>query len=146
MKLIRRIGECVRVRILARLRTRYTRALEDEVARLRAENRALVNSILGNGGMPPVPDVGSWRLETGKPNADGIPVGSAQEPGGPERRPYRNGHDALSDAELPLRGVRRRSWQQIERALEVGDARAARLERESDTDAFPAPRNVVPRA
>jgi len=35
-------------------RTRYTRALEDEVARLRAENRALVNSILGVAGIPPM--------------------------------------------------------------------------------------------
>ena len=35
--------------------TRYTRALEAEVARLRAENRALLNSILGIAGVPPLP-------------------------------------------------------------------------------------------
>src|ERR1700691_4484871 len=34
--------------------TRYTRALEADVARLRAENRALLNSILGIAGVPPI--------------------------------------------------------------------------------------------
>src|ERR1700689_5908061 len=34
--------------------TRYTRALEAEVARLLAENRALLNSILGIAGVPPI--------------------------------------------------------------------------------------------
>jgi len=37
-----------------RLRSRYVRMLEDDVARLRAENRALVNSLLGTAGFPPV--------------------------------------------------------------------------------------------
>jgi hypothetical protein len=36
------------------LRSRYVRTLEEEVARLRAENRALVNSLLGTAGFPPV--------------------------------------------------------------------------------------------
>ncbi|MBZ5528933.1 MAG: hypothetical protein LAN71_13655 [Acidobacteriia bacterium] len=36
------------------LRSRYVRALEEDVARLRAENRALVNSLLGTAGFPPV--------------------------------------------------------------------------------------------
>jgi hypothetical protein len=35
--------------------SRYTRTLEREVARLRAENRALLNSILGIAGIPPIP-------------------------------------------------------------------------------------------
>jgi hypothetical protein len=34
--------------------TKYTRTLEAEVTRLRAENRALLNSILGIAGIPPV--------------------------------------------------------------------------------------------
>jgi hypothetical protein len=34
--------------------TRYTRLLEEEVARLRAENRAMMNSLLGTAGVPPV--------------------------------------------------------------------------------------------
>jgi len=36
------------------LRTRYVGLLEGEVARLRAENRALTNSLLGTAGFPPV--------------------------------------------------------------------------------------------
>ena len=35
-------------------RTRYVVLLEEEVARLRAENRALMNSLLGTAGFPPV--------------------------------------------------------------------------------------------
>ena len=41
-------------RIWSLLRSRYVRLLEEEVARLRAENRALVNSLLGTAGFPPV--------------------------------------------------------------------------------------------
>jgi hypothetical protein len=37
-----------------RLRSPYVRMLEDDVARLRAENRALVNSLLGTAGFPPI--------------------------------------------------------------------------------------------
>jgi hypothetical protein len=37
-----------------RLRGRYVLLLEEETARLRAENRALVNSLLGTAGFPPV--------------------------------------------------------------------------------------------
>ena len=36
------------------LRSKYVRLLEAEVARLRAENRALTNSLLGTAGFPPV--------------------------------------------------------------------------------------------
>jgi hypothetical protein len=36
------------------LQTRYVGLLETEVARLRAENRALTNSLLGTAGFPPV--------------------------------------------------------------------------------------------
>jgi len=36
------------------LRGRYVRMLEEDVARLRAENRALLNSLLGTAGFPPV--------------------------------------------------------------------------------------------
>jgi len=35
-------------------RTRYVGMLEEEVTRLRAENRALLNSLLGTAGFPPV--------------------------------------------------------------------------------------------
>jgi hypothetical protein len=35
-------------------RSRYVQMLEQEVVRLRAENRALVNSLLGTAGFPPI--------------------------------------------------------------------------------------------
>lgn len=35
-------------------KSKYTRMLEEEVSRLRAENRALMNSLLGTAGFPPV--------------------------------------------------------------------------------------------
>jgi hypothetical protein len=37
-----------------RMRGRYVLLLEEETARLRAENRALVNSLLGTAGFPPI--------------------------------------------------------------------------------------------
>lgn len=40
--------------LIRRFRSRYVRLLEEDVARLRAENRALVNSLLGTAGFPPV--------------------------------------------------------------------------------------------
>jgi hypothetical protein len=36
------------------IRSKYVRLLEEEVSRLRAENRALTNSLLGTAGFPPV--------------------------------------------------------------------------------------------
>ena len=36
------------------VRSRYVLLLEEDVARLRAENRGLVNSLLGTAGFPPV--------------------------------------------------------------------------------------------
>ena len=36
------------------MRSRYVRLLEDEVARLREENRALLNSVLGTAGVAPI--------------------------------------------------------------------------------------------
>jgi len=36
------------------VRSKYVRLLEEEVSRLRAENRALTNSLLGTAGFPPV--------------------------------------------------------------------------------------------
>jgi hypothetical protein len=36
------------------LQSSYVRLLEEEVSRLRAENRALLNSLLGTAGFPPV--------------------------------------------------------------------------------------------
>lgn len=36
------------------MRSRYVGLLEEDVSRLRAENRALMNSLLGTAGFPPV--------------------------------------------------------------------------------------------
>jgi hypothetical protein len=36
------------------MKSKYVRTLEEEVSRLRAENRALMNSLLGTAGFPPV--------------------------------------------------------------------------------------------
>jgi len=41
-------------RIQQLFRSRYVSTLEEEVSRLRAENRALMNSLLGTAGFPPV--------------------------------------------------------------------------------------------
>jgi hypothetical protein len=50
------------------LQTRYVGLLESEVVRLRAENRALTNSLLGTAGFPPVD-----YPEAAKPSACGGP-------------------------------------------------------------------------
>ena len=139
---------CRRVAARMRIRTRYTRALEDEVARLRAENHALVNSILGVAGIAPMrmPSRANALAETNhrlfaaraavKTPAD---AGAARPKTGPTQASDAGAREERGAA------LRRRSWQQIERAREIEDARAARRERETDTEAFPTPRNIVPR-
>lgn len=43
------------------VRSRYVEMLEEEVARLRAENRAMLNSLLGTAGFPPV-EIGDGKM------------------------------------------------------------------------------------
>lgn len=43
------------------VRSRYVVLLEEEVARLRAENRAMLNSLLGTAGFPPV-EIGEGKM------------------------------------------------------------------------------------
>lgn len=77
----------------------YVHWLEEEIARLRAENRALMNSILGVAGIPPVithESDGAVQENPGAPKAP-TSVASAQ----------------------PVAPLRRRSWQQIHRSLEI---------------------------
>ena len=111
--------------------TRYTRALEAEVARLRAENRALLNSILGIAGVPPI------TVETAR--AEGITavaVGAADSDDTTKRAPSslrllgmttngeRAGETPALQTRVPVAApMRRRSWQQINRALEFASAR-----------------------
>ena len=139
---------CRRIVLRLRVRTRYARALEDEVARLRAENRALVNSILGVAGIPPMRIAAAAnspqhlsQLASAQSASVGATLGSPRR-GKP--RPYESvvADSKSGEHNAPLR---RRSWQQIERLREIEDAREARRARETDTEAFPTPRNVVPR-
>lgn len=146
-----KIREFIRRHVVSRLRGSYTRALEAEVARLRAENRALVNSILGLAGIPPmrVADVRSFAGPSFAPPQNAVAKGGNTDYRAAATNCVKQDHashrSASSRADAPLRSVRRRSWRQIGRALEIEDALAARRERESDTDTFPAPRNIVPR-
>lgn len=139
-------------RLVARLRmrTRYTRSLEEEIARLRAENRALVNSILGVAGIPPMRGarVAASTLSTHESDQAAVKTPAAASncvslSSGERGKAAQSGVPSCADA--PLRSVRRRSWQQIGRALEIEDARAAQRERGTDTETFPAPRNLVHR-
>ena len=101
------------------------RALEGEVARLRAENRALMNSILGIAGVPPVivtdeNEAKALRLKVGEagtaadPDAAGRAVGGVApvKSGGARMRVRKN--------TMPMR---RRSWHQVNRMLELDAAR-----------------------
>ena len=136
---------CRRIVVRFRVRTRYTRALEDELARLRAENHALVNSILGVAGIPPMrmvaanPGKASRQPDTKRPAGRELHAGAARRKTGPAQAA-----DTVAREEH-VAALRRRSWQQIERLREIEDARAARRERETDTETFGTPRNIVPR-
>jgi len=116
------------------------------VARLRAENRALLNSILGIAGVPPItvlPD----SVSIGAPDAERVadasalqhkhrrtrhaftavgPAGTsaAQSPRSSETAattvPPSNGNAQGANVVMPMR---RRSWHQIYRMLEIDSAR-----------------------
>ena len=103
--------------------TRYTRALEAEVVRLRAENRALLNSILGIAGVPPITVPDSVAIGNSPP----LPCGRPSRPQG-EASPHTQTPAARS-ANVKTQGpnsvapMRRRSWHQIYRMLEIDSAR-----------------------
>jgi len=139
----------------------YTRVLENENARLRAENRALLNSILGIAGIPPLRvDVGIERqrrrdlsiaanVRKGGPPSDG-PYGcqlgdsaadnrdsqgasvaggvSLAAPSADETRRVARAKGLV----VPANPLRRRSWQQIGRMLEIENARRAKNRDNSD--------------
>lgn len=94
---------------------RYVHALETEVSRLRAENRALLNSILGIAGVPPVTvpiaDVHNYgtAFAAGEKLAEGTSLHSPNEP-------------ATRGVQVAM-PMRRRSWQQIMRAWELESGR-----------------------
>jgi len=106
--------------------TKYTRAMEAEVVRLRAENRALLNSILGIAGVPPVvvaendisPAAG-LKVPAGKTTARAN-TGRLAAP--PKSSTLRN-NLVSSTSQKTVPPMRRRSWHQIYRMLEINSAR-----------------------
>ena len=108
-----------------------------EIARVRGENRALLNSILGIAGIPPVftssaeaprshpsPQPGPAAPATGPVSPDNPDRVAAptepSEPGIPSHFLVRDRSKNLAQIAAP---VRRRSWQQINRTLELEAAR-----------------------
>jgi hypothetical protein len=127
-------------------RSRYVLVLEDEVSRLRSENRALINSVLSIAGLPPL------RLEAevvrenhlakievkGRRNraaAQATAMGAvgrdrsgnppANDRGSVEQGAGRNASSPTlrQGIVLPANPHRRRSWQQINRILEIEETR-----------------------
>ena len=100
-------------RIKRFLTTRYTRSLEDELVRLRRENHALINSILSVAGLPPL----SLDAEIARENRRDEIAANGGAPA-PQSTPVA-GQGIL----LPANPHRRRSWQQINRILEIDESR-----------------------
>jgi len=110
---------------------RYARMLEGEAARLhseidrlRAENRALLNSILGIAGVPPIPTDIPTNCAEPLRNTHPAPVpGSEAPPSGPGAS-LRGPRGQLPSGRVHAAGpLRRRSWQQINRMLEFESAK-----------------------
>src|ERR1700730_5460686 len=93
---------------------RYTETLEADVARLRAENRALLNSILGIAGVPPITlapsDAASVSGSSSGTEAQKDATGTALTTSSTGSTP--------SGRRSQITPMRRRSWQQINRILE----------------------------
>jgi hypothetical protein len=120
--------------------TRYTSALEREVARLRGENRALLNSILGIAGVPPIVVAADnpaarattgFQLETRTPDqslASDAALGSekvatAENASGLNVNQIGYRAAAAPGMKSAAAPTRRRSWHQIYRMLEINAAR-----------------------
>lgn len=117
--------------------TRYTRVLEQSLAheraeadRLRAENRALLNSILGIAGVPPIP-ASFAPLPRSQPASVSGPEAPASGPVPPidakanaEVKAARKASSNVAPGAVAVAGpLRRRSWQQITRMLEFESAK-----------------------
>ena len=98
------------------------------MARLRAENRALLNSILGIAGVPPITvlpdsvsigsqDARSLRLEGGRGS---VPASATQPRLRSAKMNATNGKTRGANMVTPMR---KRSWHQIYRMLEIDSAR-----------------------
>jgi len=122
------------------IRANYTKALERDVARLRAENRALLNSILGIAGVPPIvvaaddpaasaavdlnanktASGGSSPTENERDVGRAIAAQSVAKAGASLNRNLASNERGLKSVATPLR---RRSWHQVYRMLEIDAAR-----------------------
>jgi hypothetical protein len=120
--------------------TDYTGTLEREVSRLRVENRALLNSILGIAGVPPIvvaaddtaaAATGKLGTETAGSNRDAahktvrcaanvVPVERASALGAKQASQGASAERGMKTVATPMR---RRSWHQIYRMLEIDAAR-----------------------
>ena len=114
--------------------------MQEEITRLRAENRALMNSILGIAGVPPVivanaAEGQALRLRVGDRGAEaakeliGGPVSAvharAKRPATVNGRVGRRrdgGTNRSDSAAMPM-PLRRKSWHQVNRMLEIDAAR-----------------------
>ena len=90
-------------------------SLEGEVLRLRAENRALMNSILGIAGVPPV-----IVAEVGEAEAAGRVVGGLGQRADAGAALAKSADARVRKNATPMR---RRSWHQVNRMLELDAAR-----------------------
>jgi len=114
--------------------TKYTRLLEAEIGRLRAENRALLNSILGIAGIPPIVVASEGIAESVRAQAQvGDAIQTASPVVGdsaPSPRKQRPGNALARGVPVGMPPpVRHRSWQQVNRMLEFDSVR----KREQDT-------------
>ncbi len=120
-------------------RANYTSALERDVARLRAENRALLNSILGIAGVPPIvvsaddpaatavdfnlnkaASGGGSPIEAERGAGKPVAVQNVGAAGASEIRKTASVERGMKSVAAPLR---RRSWHQVYRMLEIDAAR-----------------------
>jgi len=103
--------------------TRYTRALEAEVVRLRAENRALLNSILGIAGVPPITLPDSVAIANGPAAISGRSSRVQGEASCNTQMPAARPANGKTQGPNTVAAMRRRSWHQIYRMLEIDAAR-----------------------
>ncbi|MGA7917523.1 MAG: hypothetical protein WCA00_19980 [Candidatus Acidiferrales bacterium] len=101
-------------------RGKYSAILEAEVARLRAENRALLNSILGIAGVPPITVGAPGAAPVPDARAAAAETGTAQQGVTPGSTVSRVGPKNAANVAAP---TRRRSWHQVYRMLEIDSAR-----------------------
>lgn len=123
------------------VKRRYTRALEAEVTRLRVENRALLNSILGIAGIPPIvvsslDTEADSAVDARSKEAEGVPVTARRSAASSESK-VRACSTALRKHRVGVpTAVRHRSWQQVNRMLEFD----AKRRREREQGSIESPR------